>query len=60
MSEKQKIEFHKKEDYFLSSVYDKISEDKFIIDIINKIPEDLILDDYFIWINIIVIILKMI
>ena len=44
--EKQRLEFYNKEDYFLSSVYDKISEDKFIIDIINKAPLDLILRDY--------------
>ena len=50
-SEKQKMEFHNKEENFLSSVYDAISEDKFIIDIINEIEkdeetEDLILQDY--------------
>jgi hypothetical protein len=44
--EKKIIEFHNKEEYFLSSIYDAISEDKFIVDIIKKIPPDLILKDY--------------
>ena len=45
-SEKQIIEFHDKEENFLSSIYDEISGEKFIIDIIHKIPPDLILKDY--------------
>ena len=45
-AEKQKIEFHKKEEDFLSSVYDTISEDKYIFDTIKKIPDDLVLKDY--------------
>ena len=45
-SEKQKIEFHNKEEYFLSSLYDKVSEDTFIFETINKIPYNFILRDY--------------
>ena len=43
---RQIIDFHKKEEDFLSSVYYMVSEDKYIFDIIKKIPNDLVLKDY--------------
>ena len=45
-TEKEKKDFHEKEELLLSDVYDEINKDKFIYDIINKISPDLILKDY--------------
>ena len=44
--EKEKLEFHEKEEDLLSLAYDEIRKDKFIFDITNKIHPDLLLKDY--------------
>ena len=49
-SEKEKIDFHKNEDIFLSNIYDYVNErandEIFMIEVIQQIPADLILKDY--------------
>ena len=45
-SEKEKKDFHDKEELLLSDIYNEINEDKFMYEIINSIAPDLILKDY--------------